>query len=148
MRQVLDEGTSFALAEDLDEAATAAAWLEGAPARCVLACRAGEVVGVAKMGPNRPGRGAHVATASFIVDATARGLGIGRRLGGHVVEWARTAGYRGIQFNAVVATNRPAMALWRSLGFAEVGRVPGAFSHPDLGYVDLCVLYLDLTAAG
>jgi ribosomal protein S18 acetylase RimI-like enzyme len=61
-----------------------------------------------------------------------------------VVGWARDAGYRGIQFNAVVETNTPAVTLWRSLGFVVVGTVPGAFRHPEHGYVGLHVMFLDL----
>jgi GNAT superfamily N-acetyltransferase len=97
------------------------------------------------MGPNRPGRGSHIATASFLVAPAAQGRGVGRALGEHVVDWARAAGYRGIQFNAVVETNAPAVHLWRSLGFRVVGTVPGAFHDPDHGYVGLHVMFLDLT---
>jgi GNAT superfamily N-acetyltransferase len=106
-----------------------------------LAEAGGAVVGSAKMGPNRPGRGAHIATASFLVDPAHRGRGVGRALGEHVVEWARTAGYRGIQFNAVVETNHAAVHLWKSLGFEVVGTVPGAFDHPVHGYVGLHVMF-------
>ena len=95
-------------------------------------------------GPNRPGRGAHVATGSFMVADAARGRGVGRALGEHVVAWARDAGYRGIQFNAVVETNTSAVRLWRSLGFVVIGTVPGAFRRADGSYVGLHVMHLDL----
>jgi GNAT superfamily N-acetyltransferase len=97
------------------------------------------------MGPNRPGRGAYIATGSFMVGPAAAGRGVGRRLGEHVVEWAHEQGFRGIQFNAVVETNQPAVRLWQSLGFVVIGTVPGAFRHPELGYVGLHVMFLDLT---
>ena len=103
------------------------------------------VLGSAKMGPNRPGRGAHVGTASFMVDPAARGRGVGRRLGEHVVEWDRSEGYRGIQFNAVVETNTAAVALWHSLGFVTIGTVPAAYRSRQHGYVGLHVMHLDLT---
>ena len=80
-------------------------WMERPPGRTVVAVDAGRVLGSAKMGPNRPGRGDHVATASFMVDPAAHGRGVGRALGRHTVDWARAAGYRGMQFNAVVETN-------------------------------------------
>jgi L-amino acid N-acyltransferase YncA len=102
------------------------------------------VVGSAKLGPNRPGGGAHIATASFMVGSATRGLGVGRALGEHVIERARSEGYRGIQFNAVVETNTAALALWRSLGFEVVGTVPGAFRHPRAGYVGLHVMFRSL----
>jgi len=57
----------------------------------------------------------------------------------------RDAGYRGIQFNAVVETNTSAVRLRQALGFEIVGTVPGAFRSASEGYVGLHVMYLDLT---
>lgn len=101
----------------------------------------GTVLGTATMGPNRPGRGSHVATASFMVSADARGRGVGRALGKHMLAWAIAEGFRAVQFDAVVETNTAAVALWRSLGFAVVGTVPEAFDHPALGLVGLHVMH-------
>jgi GNAT superfamily N-acetyltransferase len=80
-----------------------------------------------------------------MVAPDARGRGVGRRLGEHVVQWHRDRGFRAIQFNAVVETNTAAVALWRSLGFTVVGTVPGAFRSATHGYVGLHVMHLDLT---
>jgi GNAT superfamily N-acetyltransferase len=103
---------------------------------------AGEVViGSAKMGPNRPGRGAHVATASFMVDPAQQGRGVGRALGQYVVDWARANGYRSMQFNAVVETNTAAVKLWQSLGFEILTTVPEAFDHRVHGRVGLHVMH-------
>jgi GNAT superfamily N-acetyltransferase len=96
------------------------------------------------MGPNRPGRGAHIATASFMVDPAHEGRGVGRALSAHVVAWARAAGYRGIQFNAVVETNHGAVRLWQALGFEIVCTVPEALDHPEHGFVGLHVMFLRL----
>src|SRR6202035_1032695 len=112
---------------------------EKPPGQTVVAVDGPAIVGSAKMGPNRPGRGSHVATASFMVDPAHHGRGIGRALGRDVVDWARAAGYRGIQFNAVVETNHGAVRLWQSLGFEILATVPGAFEHPTQGYVGLHV---------
>ncbi len=49
-----------------------------------------------------------------------------------------------MQFNFVVSTNERAVRLWLSLGFEIVGRLPGAFSHPDHGYVDVLVMFQTL----
>jgi hypothetical protein len=46
-----------------------------------------------------------------------------------------------MQFNFVVSTNERAVRLWNSLVFETVGRLPGAFLHPALGYVDALVMY-------
>jgi GNAT superfamily N-acetyltransferase len=98
------------------------------------------MLGTAKMGPNRPGRGAHVATASFMVDPACQGRGVGRALGQYTVEWARAAGFHSMQFNAVVETNTAAVLLWESLGFEILATVPEAFDHPEHGFVGLHVM--------
>ena len=116
-------------------------WLEPPPWHVVVAEIDGEIVGTAKVGPNRPGRGAHVATASFIVGPTHQGRGVGRALAEYVVEWASGAGYHGMQFNAVVETNKAAIALWKSLGFSVIGTVPEAFDHATDGLVGLHIMY-------
>jgi len=102
------------------------------------------VLGSASIGKNRPGPGAHVSTASFMVSSAARGRGVGRRLGEYAVMWAREQGFTAMQFNAVVETNTPAVRLWHELGFEIVGTVPRAFEHPRHGLVGLHVMYLEL----
>jgi GNAT superfamily N-acetyltransferase len=109
-----------------------------------VACDGETILGSAKMGPNRPGRGSHVATASFMVDPAHHGRGVGRALGEHVVDWARSAGYHGIQFNAVVETNAAAVHLWQSLGFQIMGTAPEAFDHSEHGLVGLHLMFLRL----
>jgi GNAT superfamily N-acetyltransferase len=140
-QRIVADGETYAYPEGLTEAAAEPLWLEPPPGRTVVAERDGVVLGSAKMGPNRPGRGSHVATASFMVDPASQGQGVGRALGQHVVEWARSAGYHSIQFNAVVETNVGAVRLWRSLGFEVLTTVPEAFNHPKHGLVGLNVMY-------
>ena len=143
---VVQAGETYAYDPALTSEQARDLWLERPPGRTVVALVDGRVVGTAKMGPNRPARGSHVGTASFMVGPAARGHGVGRALAEHVVDWHREHGYRGIQFNAVVETNESAVALWQSLGFRIIGTVPGAFHHPTQGYVGLHVMHLDLTA--
>jgi ribosomal protein S18 acetylase RimI-like enzyme len=49
-----------------------------------------------------------------------------------------------MQFNFVVSTNERAVRLWESCGFSVVGRLPGAFAHPALGFVDALVMFRTL----
>ena len=137
-------GETYAFDPDMPEDVARSIWMERPPGHTVVAVAAGELLGTAKMGPNRDGRGAHVGTASFMVAPGARGRGVGRALATYVVDWHRREGYRAIQFNAVVETNTAAVALWRSLGFTIVGTVPEAFDHPEHGYVGLHVMHLPL----
>ena len=39
------------------------------------------------------------------------------------------------------ADPHPAVRLWESCGFAVVGRLPGAFQHPTLGFVDALIMF-------
>jgi GNAT superfamily N-acetyltransferase len=138
---VVAAGQTYAFPEDLSLEEGRAWWMEEPPGQTVVAVEAEGVLGSAKMGPNRPGRGAHVATASFIVDPNHQGKGAGRALGTYVLDWARAAGYRSIQFNAVVESNDAAVHLWQSLGFEILTTVPEAFNHPQLGFVGLHVMF-------
>lgn len=143
---IVAAGRTYAYPEGLDSSAARALWDQPPPGRTVVAVDGDTVLGSATMGPNRPGCGSHVATGSFMVDPEHAGRGVGRALGEHLVAWAGRAGYRGIQFNAVVETNEPAVHLWQALGFRIVGTVPGAFRHAEHGYVALHVMYLDLAS--
>ncbi|WP_345456825.1 GNAT family N-acetyltransferase [Nocardioides marinquilinus] len=145
-REIVEAGETYAYPLDLTSEQARALWTMAPPGQTVVLEDDGEVLGSATMGPNRPGRGAHVGTASFMVSAKARGRGVGRRLGEFVVAWHREQGFRAIQFNAVVETNHAAVALWQSLGFRVVGTVPEAFDSREHGLVGLLVMHLDLMA--
>ncbi|MFN2517838.1 MAG: N-acetyltransferase family protein [Jatrophihabitantaceae bacterium] len=144
---IVAAGQTYAFPEDLSLEDARPWWMESPPGRTVVAASGDTVLGSAKMGPNRPGRGSHVATASFMVGPDHHGRGVGRALGHHVIDWARAAGYRSMQFNAVVATNSAAVHLWRTLGFEVLATVPEAFDHREHGLVGLHVMYMDLQAA-
>lgn len=145
VQEVAKAGETYSLLPDLAEDEGRSMWMEPAPGRTVVAVdKDGSVLGSAKMGPNRPGPGSHVGTASFMVSSSARGRGVGRMLGEYVVQWLRDEGYHSIQFNAVVEVNAAAVKLWKSLGFTVIGTVPEAFRHPAEGLVGLHVMYLKL----
>lgn len=141
---VCREGETYVYPVDLSESDARSYWIERPPGVTVVLEEDGEVLGTAKMGPNRAGNGAHVGTASFMVSDAARGRGVGRALGEHVIAWHREQGFRGLQFNAVVESNVSAVRLWQSLGFEILGTVPGAFRSPKHGYTGLHVMYLPL----
>lgn len=141
---IVEEGETYAYPTAMTSDDARRLWLEPPPGRTVVLEEDGKVLGSAKMGPNRPGRGAHIGTASFMVDSAARGRGVGRRLAEYAVQWHRDQGFRGIQFNAVVETNHEAVRLWERLGFRIVGTVPGAFDSRSHGPVGLHVMFLPL----
>ncbi len=139
--QIVAAGETYAYPEALTPETAQPLWMGKLPGQTVVAVDGDTVLGSAKMGPNRPGRGAHVATASFMVDPAHQGKGVGRALGRYAIEWAQTAGYHSMQFNAVVETNIAAVRLWQSLGFQILATVPEAFNHPRHGLVGLHIMY-------
>jgi len=124
----------------------ALAWWFGAGTHTFVAESEGQIRGTYLVKANQPGAGSHVANAAFMVAPTASRMGIGRAMGEHALRTARELGFRAMQFNFVVSTNRAAVALWQGLGFAIVGQLPGAFGHPEHGYVDAYVMFRSLTA--
>ncbi len=141
LHEIVVARETYAYDPDLTSEQARALWMVPPPARVVVAANGDAVVGSANMYANRPGPGSHVASASFMVDRAHRGRGVGRALGEDMIAWARRAGFRAIQFNAVVETNAAAVQLWQALGFEIVGTAPGAFAHPEHGYVGLHVMY-------
>ncbi len=102
------------------------------------------VAGTYILRPNQLGPGSHVANAAFMVALDAQGSGMGRRMAEHCLDEARRMGFRAMQFNFVVSANAPAIHLWEQLSFKIVGTLPGAFHHPEKGYVDVYVMYRSL----
>jgi len=147
-RSIVAAGSTYAYPDGLSSDEARALWMQQPPGRTVVAVDSDTLLGTATMGPNRPGRGSHVATASFMVHPDHHGRGVGRRLGTEAIEWARAAGYRGMQFNAVVETNEAAVHLWQSLGFRILATVPEAFDHAEHGLVGLHMMYQRLDADG
>jgi len=139
--KIVADGQTYAYSDDLTIETARPLWMEPPPIHVVVAEEDGVVLGSAKMGPNRPGRGAHIATASFMVNPAYQGRGTGRALCEYALGWARRAGYHGMQFNAVVETNTNAVRLWQSLGFEILTTVPEAFNHREHGLVGLHIMY-------
>jgi GNAT superfamily N-acetyltransferase len=144
VRDVVRAGETYSYDRDLTEDQARALWMQQPPGRTYVAVEGDTVLGTAKTHPNQGGPGAHVANASFMVDAAHGGKGVGRALAEHVIAEASQS-YRSMQFNAVVETNTHAVRLWQSLGFQILTTVPEAFHHPVHGYVGLHVMHRRLS---
>lgn len=71
------------------------------------------------------------------------GLGIGRALTAACIECAKSAGYAQLELN-VVADNKSAVSLYKSLGFTEYGRNPKGFDSRLSGWQELVYMRLEL----
>lgn len=146
LRPVFRAGDTYTVEPDICETDALAFWF--APgSRVFVAEEGGAALGTYYIRPNKDGGGAHVANCGYVTGAAAQGRGVARAMLAHSLDTARALGFRAMQYNFVVATNIRAIATWERAGFAVVGRLPGAFLHPEQGYVDALVMYRDLKGA-
>ncbi|HZP77479.1 MAG TPA: N-acetyltransferase [Pseudolabrys sp.] len=136
-------GETYPIPRDIARDAALAYW--HSPVHEVfVAERDGLVVGTYYLKANQQGGGAHVANCGYIVTPSAMGGGVARAMCTHSLTHAKERGFRAMQFNFVVSSNERAVKLWQSFGFAIVGRLPGAFAHPRVGFVDALVMFRTL----
>ena len=140
LEPTLRAGETYPQPRDIAREVALAYWWKSEHA-VFVAEEEGRLLGTYVLHPNRGGGGAHVANCGYMTAADAHGRGIGAALCRHSLDEARRAGFRAMQFNFVLASNERAVALWHRMGFETVGRVPEAFLHPALGYVDALVMY-------
>lgn len=103
-----------------------------------------KVLGLYILHPNNIGRCSHIANASYAVHKAFRGQQIGEKLVRHSLKTAKQLGFKLLQFNAVVRTNRAAKGLYEKLGFIRVGVIPGGFRLSTGRYEDIIIYYIKL----
>lgn len=140
--EVVRDGTAFPQEDELGVADGAAFFAE--QSACGVAVEDACALGMYILHPNNVGRCSHIANASYAVNSAARGRHVGRALVLDSLARARALGFRVMQFNAVVADNARARHLYESLGFTQLGVIPGGFRMPDGTYADICPYYCEL----
>lgn len=143
LRATFASGDTYTFAPDSSEGEIRKAWVE-MPLATFVATDGERLLGTYFIKPNQPALGAHVCNCGYVVAPESRGQGVAAAMCEHSQRFARERGFRAMQFNCVVATNEGAVRLWQKLGFAVVGRLPGAFHHQRLGYVDALVMFKSL----
>lgn len=104
----------------------------------------GRVYGLYILHPNNVGRCGHISNASYAVSSFARRKGVGRAVVTDCIKKAKELGFGILQFNAVVASNTAALALYKSLGFTQLGVIPDGFRLKDGNYEDIIPHYIKL----
>ena len=136
-------GDTYTVDPDITRADALAYWR--APGNSVFITKDEAPLGTYYLKRNQGGGGAHVCNCGYVTAPQAQGRGVARAMLDHSMDEARRVGFRAMQFNFVVDANTRAIATWERSGFETVGRLPNAFRHPDLGFVDALVMYKDLT---
>lgn len=138
--RVVDDGVAFPQLEPLTEEG-GRTFFARQSFTAVALDDTGEVLGLYILHPNNEGRCGHICNASYAVRTDARGRGVGEALVRHCLRKGRDLGFRILQFNAVVASNAPALRLYEKLGFTRLGVIPGGFQMKDGHYEDIIVHY-------
>ena len=142
-RDVAAAGDVFAYDEHTPEDVARKLWFDP-PAACFVAELGGRLAGTYFVRPNQPSRGSHVANGGYMVAPEFRGRGLASAMCAHSLATARRLGFAAMQFNMVVSTNAAAVRTWEKHGFAVVGRLPKAFRHTTLGFVDVFVMHREV----
>lgn len=137
---VVEAGCAFPQEDALTEAEAAAFF--GSQTLTAVAEQTGRIVGLYILHPNNVGRCGHIANASYAVDEAVRGQGIGRALVTDSITQAGAHGFTGLQFNAVVASNTGAIALYENLGFQRIGVIPNGFRRSQDCFEDIIIFYI------
>jgi len=140
---IVQLGDTYAYEANTDKASAFELWMR-VPRRTYVALSNNKVVGTYFIKTNQAGPGKHVCNCGYMVAASARGQGIATEMCKHSQNQALELGYSAMQFNFVAASNETAIRLWLSLGFRQVGCLPKAFNHPELGLVDALLMYKQL----
>ncbi len=101
--------------------------------------KSGKIYGVYDQHPNLSGRSGHIANGSYAVSSDSRGKHIGEMLVRDSIEKAKLAGYRILQFNAVVKSNISAWKLYEKIGFVRVGVIEGGFKNSENEFEDMYI---------
>ena len=142
-KSVISTGETYVNGDKTTKEEACAKWMNKS-AKTFVAKIGDEIAGVYLIKPNQIDRGSHIANASYIVDENKRGFGIGKSLALHSISTAKELGYKAMQFNFVVSTNKAAVNLWQSVGFKIIGTIPQGFNHKVLGYVDAYIMFREL----
>lgn len=137
----IEKGETYAYTLEETTEDWAFQWWMGLKHYCYVAEVDGTFAGCCVIRPVKPGRGDHVGNMSFLIAPAARGKGVGRKLGSFALAEAKRLGFKAMQYNYVVSSNKAAVGLWKSLGFTIIGTVPDAFRHASGRLVPIHIMH-------
>jgi L-amino acid N-acyltransferase YncA len=138
--EIVKAGETYAYPTDTTRDQATEIWID-TPRKTFVFEEDGKILGTYYIKTNQAGPGSHVCNCGYMVSPNARGKGVATAMCEDSQAIARQLGYKAMQFNVVASSNESAVHLWRKLGFETAGRLPKAFNHPTLGYVDALVMY-------
>lgn len=143
IKAVIATGDTYVFEPDSSKEKMLDYWL-AADKKTYVALDENVIVGTFFLKDNQPDLGSHIANAGYMVSPVAKGKRVGRRMCEYSLEEAKRLGYRAMQFNFVVKSNKVAVKLWLSLGFEIIGEIPEAFHHAESGLINAYIMYRKL----
>lgn len=143
LEPVIRGGETYTLAQDTSRTDALTYWF-AENHEVFVAVDDDKIVGTYYLKANQPGGGAHVANSGYVTAPWSTGRGVAQSMFDHSLQRAKERSFRAMQFNFVISSNERAVKLWQRNGFEIVGTLPGAFLHPNLGYVDAYVMFRNL----
>lgn len=142
--EVVEDGAAFPQTELLTEESAKLFFSQQSFTGIAYDNETDTITGLYILHPNNVGRCGHICNASYAVKSSMRGRHIGEALVRHCMQQAKELGFRILQFNAVVKSNRFALALYHKLGFTQLGIIPDGFLLKDGTYEDIIPHYIML----
>lgn len=139
-KAVVKTGDTYAYPRQTTQEEALEVWLHK-PRKTFVVLENDVILGTYYITSNQAGPGEHVCNCGYMVAETARGRGLATLMCEHSQMTALEIGYKAMQFNFVASSNEGAIRLWKKLGFEIVGKLPKAFDHPTLGFIDALVMY-------
>lgn len=139
---IVNDGNAFPQAEELDERTGLDFFNSQTYTAVAIDTESNTVIGLYILHPNNVGRCGHICNASYAVAKEYRGHHIGEALVRDCLKQAVICGFKILQFNAVVSSNKAALSLYKKLGFTQLGRIPDGFLCKDGTYCDIIPHYI------
>ncbi len=143
IQAVISTGDSYTFAPDSPKEKMLKFWF-GEGKETYVALLNDEILGTFFIKANQSDLGSHICNAGYMVSPKARGKSIGRKMAEFSLAEAKQLGFKAMQFNFVVKSNKIAVKLWQKLGFEIIGEIPEAFQHQDLGLTNALIMYRKL----
>jgi len=142
-KTIVEAGETYAIDRNISKEDALNLWIKN-PRETYVIEMDGQIGGTYYIKDNHGGPGNHVCNCGYMVSPHFQNRGYASALGKHSIKKAKELKYRAIQYNFVVSSNKQAIYLWQKNGFQIVGTLPKAFLHPEQGYIDAYVMFLEI----
>ena len=139
-QQIVSAGETFAIHRNVSKKEAHQIWIEQS-LKTYVCVEDKKVLGTYYLKNNQGGAGGHVCNCGYMVDMEAEGKGLGTMMCEHSQNIAKELGYKAMQFNLVLVSNKRAVRLWTNRGVNTVGKIPKGFDHPKIGYGDALIMH-------